>query len=956
MKNRFLRFTFIVLLSGLTSVIFALSVNDNDGSSTDKTNKMTFADYFTKVRSNQHTGSLSLRDVLQARLESQAMRNNKSATSNYNWTSMGPNNMGGPTKAIIFDNRDASGNTLFAGSTTGGLWTSTNYGNIWEKVETDVVLNVSTICQASDGTIYVGTGVSLEPSADKIAEGSTIGKGIFKSTSGNTFQLMPGTAPSGDDVLGEWAFIQKIAVTSAGKLFAATNTGLMYFDGNGWSYALSDGVELKGKSCDVVFLDGTTVAAVGGNTYISTGGFSEFVLRSGDDETMLPTGSFGNIKYAISQANTNYIYASYVSVEGALYNVYVSTDKGVTWRVVYPGGSSINDIFNGQGLRNNSVAVQPDDEKTVYIGAYNVYKGYEAQPTGYYSWQQITNGNDDPFSGFNSVYLHFGINDIKFRPNSPGNVVFATDGGMGITKDNFTSLQILNRLYSTSGYFTINASKFGDVIAGSQFNGVQLIKDNGSLQAYELLKNLNGGPSPKTGGNSHISYINPEFYVCSAADGTFWRSEDEGLNVDTDIMGGVTFGGEFINPFIMWESPNNMYTEDSVEFIAKKHYSEGDELWATSHNYDFPFQTTAPFNINEDDTLMIKDLVVSRCFVATEGSAGKPDDFTGGLYMTTGMLDYTASPVWWQIGAVEGIPTCMALSKDANYVWVGTLEGRLFRLSNVLRAVNEESADINSPGCVVAIMEINLTTTQAITSIAVDSKNSENVIFTLGNYGNTDYVYASTDGMSDTPQFSSIQGNLPQMPVYASTFEVNNEGLVFIGTENGLFYTQNYQSGSVEWVYEDSGFSDTPVFSLKQQDVNWPYITYPVNDNFNLYYPGANNYGAIYVGTFGAGAYVTKDFVGFEEITPGIGSKESLMLYPNPANDAIHISYESKNNATVNLSIFDLSGKLVISQQYQVDKGQVTLDVELNQLDNGSYIIRLQDGQFQRQTKLVISK
>jgi len=83
---------------------------------------------------------------------------------------------------------------------------------------------------------------------------------------------------------------------------------------------------------------------------------------------------------------------------------------------------------------------------------------------------------------------------------------------------------------------------------------------------------------------------------------------------------------------------------------------------------------------------------------------------------------------------------------------------------------------------------------------------------------------------------------------------------------------------------------------------------------------------------------------------------ETLKLFPNPASNVIQISYESQINGLVNLDIFDLSGKLVVNQQYQVSKGKVSLDVELSQLENGSYIVRLQDGQYQHQTKLVISK
>ncbi len=953
MKNRFLRFTFIAFLSGLTSVVMAFSIEGEQGVSVEKSKKMTSSEYFTKIRSNQVTGQMSIADVLQARVDSRNMTNLKSVDAKYNWTSLGPNNMGGPTRAIIFDNQDASGNTLYAGSTSGGLWTSTDYGNIWEKIEMDDVLNVSTMCQSDNGIIYVGTGVSLEPAADKIAEGSTIGKGIFQK-SGNGFELMDGTAPSGSDVNGDWAFIQKIAVDAAGKIYAATNTGLKYFDGADWVYARTGTDDLLGKSCDVVYYDGIIVAAIAGNTYVSTGGFSDFVLKSDGEDGMLPTGNFGNMKFAISQANSNYIYASYVDDDGSMYNVYLSTDKGESWRVVYPGGSSMGDIFSGEGRRNNSIAVDPENEKTVFIGAHNLYIGHEAQPTGYYSWQQITDGNGNPYPPFGeSLYLHFGVNTIVFNPFTSGHVIFGTDGGIGATKNYFTNIQLLNRAYATTEYFTINADKTGIVLAGAQFNGVQKIIDNGSKQAYELLGNNFGGPSPVTGGYNHISFINPEFYVCSAEDGTFWRSEDEGENIEA-ILGDIDTGDEFLSPFLMWESASNPLSRDSVEYVANGDYFAGDEIWATSNNYEFPFLTTIHLDIDSAETTMIIDLVASKCFIAVEGEA--KGNFDGGVYMTTGMLDYTADPEWWQIGAVEGIPTCMAYSKDANYLWVGTLEGRLFRLSNIAHAYNEATADINSPGCIVANTEITLNTTQAITSITVDPKDSESIIFTLGNYGNTDYVFSTTNGMSDEPTFESIQGNLPLMPLYASSFEVNNEGLVFLGTENGLFFTTDFHSNPVVWEYEDDGFGNVPVFAIKQQNINWPTIVYPVNPDFNLYYPGATNYGAIYLGTFGAGAYISRDFVGFEE-QPSITKNEDLLLvYPNPAQQLAYISFESLTQGYINLEVYDLSGKLVMNRQYQVKKGQTTLDLNLYNLENGSYILRMIDGQNKYQSKLIISK
>lgn len=950
MKNRFLRFTFVVFLSSLTSFLMASDANGGSDQMITK-KRMNSQEYLSKVRSNQISGEISVSDVMNAREATQKlMSSNKSA---FSWTSFGPNNMGGPTKAVIFDNRDASNNTLYAGSNSGGLWMSNNYGSTWEKVSISEVLNVSSIAQAENGTIYVGTGVSLEPAADKISEGSTIGKGIWKSN-GSSFELMAGTAPSGQDLDGEWAFIQKLAVDGSGHLYAATNTGLKYFDGTSWSYAMADGAELTGKSCDVVYGGGSVFAVVAGNAYVSSGAYNAFTMVSGEEDGMLPVGSFGNIKLAIAPSNGDYMYASYVNTNGAIYNTYASTDKGVSWRIIYPGGSSLNDIFNGEGLRNNAIAVHPTDEKKIYLGAYNVFEGYEAQPTGYYSWSQKTNGEFNPYPTFGtSSYAHFGINTIVFNPSTPSNVIIGTDGGMSITKDAFSSLQLLNRGYVTSEYFTINASKAGDVLAGAQFNGLHKILNNGSNQAFELIYNNYGGPSYLTGGHAHISYINPDFIVVSAEDGTFWRSEDGGENVNADITNGITLGAEFITPFAIWETTNLEFTYDTAEFTAYgRDYAAGEQVWVRSNTYDFPFQYTLPQNVDSAQTLQMMDPVGTKSFIAVEGEASS-QGFNGGVYMTLGMLDYTATPVWWQIGAVEGIPTCLAYSKDANYVWVGTVEGRLFRLSNIARATTEAKADITSPGCIIAITEITLPTTQAITSLAVDQSDAENVMVTMGNYGNSDYVFLSTDGMADSPLFESVQGNLPQMPVYSSTFILNGSS-AFVGTENGLFHTSNIFASTVSWNFESAPFGDVPVFALKQQSLNWPNIGYYIGSTW-ISYPGAENFGALYVGTFGNGAYVSMDFVGFEEFEDQMIETNLLTVYPNPAVNMASVHFYA-NSSSSQIEVYDMAGKLVMKTVEETQFGDNTIELDVTSFEKGTYLIRLISGQTQSQAKLIISK
>ncbi|MBS1656447.1 MAG: hypothetical protein JSU05_16450, partial [Bacteroidetes bacterium] len=58
-------------------------------------------------------------------------------SSNISWQERGPNNIGGRTRAILIDQSDGTGNTVWAGSVSGGLWKTTNFKNAsptWNQV------------------------------------------------------------------------------------------------------------------------------------------------------------------------------------------------------------------------------------------------------------------------------------------------------------------------------------------------------------------------------------------------------------------------------------------------------------------------------------------------------------------------------------------------------------------------------------------------------------------------------------------------------------------------------------------------------------------------------------------------------------------------------------------------------------------------------------------------------
>ena len=98
------------------------------------------------------------------------------------WVERGPNNVGGRTRALMWDPNDATGKKVWAGGVGGGLWYNTDITNAtsnWQNVN-DLWDNVAVSCIAFDpnntNTFYVGTG--------EVYTGASRGAGVWKTTNG----------------------------------------------------------------------------------------------------------------------------------------------------------------------------------------------------------------------------------------------------------------------------------------------------------------------------------------------------------------------------------------------------------------------------------------------------------------------------------------------------------------------------------------------------------------------------------------------------------------------------------------------------------------------------------------------------------------------------------------------------------------------------------------------------
>lgn len=114
------------------------------------------------------------------RVDALALGRNPGDASDNSWIERGPTNVGGRTRAVMFDPNDATNETVFAGGVCGGIWKNTNISNAnstWSRV--NIPDNLAVSCIASDpnnsNIFYVGTGESY-------VAGDVNGDGVWKST------------------------------------------------------------------------------------------------------------------------------------------------------------------------------------------------------------------------------------------------------------------------------------------------------------------------------------------------------------------------------------------------------------------------------------------------------------------------------------------------------------------------------------------------------------------------------------------------------------------------------------------------------------------------------------------------------------------------------------------------------------------------------------------------------
>ena len=80
----------------------------------------------------------------------------------------------------------------------------------------------------------------------------------------------------------------------------------------------------------------------------------------------------------------------------------------------------------------------------------------------------------------------------------------------------------------------------------------------------------------------------------------------------------------------------------------------------------------------------------------------------------------------------------------------------------------------------------------------------------------------------------------------------------------------------------------------------------------------------------------------------------NLVLYPNPANDELNVSFSTNSQENAIVEILDLTGKVNQSQTVQANEGSNLIMMDTSKLASGMYFMKLNVGSGQQTVQFTV--
>ena len=746
---------------------------------------------------NPTTGKLDDGELtlLREQLELNRISDRNPGEAGNNWDERGPNDIGGRTRAILFDPNDATGNIVYAGGVSGGLWKNLNItssSSQWERI-VNIPGNLSvtsiTVDPNNSNRWYVGTG-------EQYTAGDVVGNGVYVTNDGgNTWNSVnippagPGTfefnasnlflsgifyvndiiawnnngntelfVGVGAHVYGaassptNWLGLQTAGLyrsTNDGTTWSRIETTNLQFDFSGTAYPIIPN-DFEIGADNKLWMGTITTPGIGGS-----GGGRVFSTTNGGTWTEAgasPLTDSNRVEIAVSSSNANKMYALTQGVNSPVH-VYTTTNGfGSISNGALPNdadnGIAANDFCRGQAFYDLMIEVDPSNDNIVYVGGIDLFRSTNSTS----SWTQISKWSNNPgLNTLNAPLVHADQHAMTFRPGNSNQAVFGNDGGiyyassLSAASGSSTAIGVRNNNYNVTQYVKAGIGPDGNgstnviFTAGAQDNGSQAFRGSNA--------------SPGINGSEELS-DGDGFYTFVDKDGQYMIA---------------TFVANVIYRFnLPW---NGLGRRQGGATTLSNDQARGD--FVNQMDYDDDANRLLTNNSNTSQNA-IKSINVAS------NSSGS---------LTNTLL--TAEP------------SAFRASPFANNVWhVGLKNGDLIRLSNVTNT-NATWTSISTPFV------------GSVSSIRY-GETSNDIFVTIHNYGVTS-VWATSNGGSN---WVNKEGDLPNIPVRDMLQNPLNRDEAILATQLGVWSTSNFNSTNPNWTQAYNGMSDVSVTSLDYWAVN----------------------------------------------------------------------------------------------------------------------------------------
>jgi hypothetical protein len=202
--------------------------------------------------------------------------------------------------------------------------------------------------------------------------------------------------------------------------------------------------------------------------------------------------------------------------------------------------------------------------------------------------------------------------------------------------------------------------------------------------------------------------------------------------------------------------------------------------------------------------------------------------------------------------------------------------------------------------------------TASISSVAL-GKSEDTLLVTFSNYGVASVWLTCDAGQT----WRNVEGNLPDMPVRWALLHPQNNNMAMIATETGVWMTSVLNLSTVTWAPVNDGMATVRVDMLALRK----------SDN------------TVLAATHGRGFFTTT-----WDLSTGTrdASLETVAFaFPNPTGGPLQITAHFDRAETVTLSVMNLKGQAVYSEQLAVQPGDLRKSVDLSGRAKGVYLVKM---------------